>query len=95
MEWVGFIIALIVVVVIYIAFHQQPETRNPPPHEQPSGTPLTGLFALFLLDRWLDGGAHGQLGDADDPRDESYYDEDDRQDDSSEDDAYWDDQAGF
>lgn len=95
MECVGFIIALGVAVVVFIASRSQPETRNLPSCEQPSGSSLNRLFALFLLDRWLDGGAHGVLGDADDPQDESYNGEDDCRDDSNGDDTYWDDRAGF
>lgn len=94
MECVGSLFAIIVGVIIYIASRKSPQP--PPATRDPAAqTPLNGLFALFLYDRWLDGGAHGLFGDADDPQDAPYDDEDDRRDNADEDDQYWDDRAGF
>lgn len=61
MECFGIIIAIVVGLTVYVA-SRQPQTGRPPRLESPSSqvdpSGLNGLFTLFLLDRWLDGGEH-------------------------------------
>lgn len=95
MECVGLLFAVIIGVLVYVASRSQPESRRTAPPEQSSGSPLNGLFALFLLDRWLDGGSRGLFGDPGETQDT--FDEDDQDDweDREDEDGYWDNQAGF
>ncbi len=95
MECVGLLFAVIIGVLIYIALRNQPETRAPQPPEQPSGSPLNGLFALFLFDRWLDGGSRGLFGDPGEKQDAFDEDGQDDWEDREDEDDYWDNQAGF
>lgn len=95
MECIGLLFTVIIGVLIYIALRNQPETHAHQPPEQPSGSPLNGLFTLFLLDRWLDGGSRGLFDDPSETQD-AFDDrgQDDWEDREDEDD-YWDNHAGF
>ena len=85
--------AVIIGVLIYIAFCNQPEIRTTPP-EQSSGSSLNGLFALFLVDRWLTGRASGLFGDAGETQDAIDEDDQDDWEDREDEDGYWDNRAG-
>ena len=54
-----------------------------------------GLFALFLFDRWLDGGSRGLFGDPGEKQDAFDEDGQDDWEDREDEDDYWDNQAGF
>lgn len=95
MECTGIIFALVVGAIIYAILRSRPEPRNTRPPEPSSGSGLNGLFALFLLDRWMDHGAEGLFGDPDEPQSDPDDQEEDHWHDPDDEDGYWDDRAGF
>jgi hypothetical protein len=80
MECFGLIFVIVVGAIIYVA-SCQPQAARPPRVESDSNqadrSGLNGLFTLFLLDRWLDGGEHGMTADhcnqLDAGNDDDYY----------------------
>lgn len=82
MECMGWLFAVIIGVLVYVVSRSQPKAQRTPPPEQPSGSPLNGLFTLFLLDRWLDGGLRGLFGDPGETHDA--FDEDGNWDDNED-----------
>ena len=95
MECAGWLVAVVVGVIIYVVSRSQPEARNKQPSDSSSGSALSGLFALFLFDRWMDHGADGLFGSPDESQPDPVDQEEDHWDDPHDEDGYWDDQAGF
>lgn len=95
MECIAFVFMVIIAVVIYYASRSRSEMHSIRPPDQHFRPQLNGLFALFLFDRWLDGGARGLFGDPGESYDAFDGDGGDELEDRQDEDDYWDNQAGF
>ncbi len=95
MECIAFVLLAIIAIMIYFASRNRSETHSLRPPDQYSRSSLNGLFTLFLLDHWLEGGSRGLFGDPGETQDAFDEDGQDDWEDREDEDDYLDDQAGF